>query len=148
MNYISRQRLVAPLFAGEEERQVVLPQGKWYDFYTGKYVGEGEVITVKPGLDKIPVYVKDGGIIPLWPKLTKVDAEKHPIEIRYYGAKPSIYELYDDDGETYDYEKGEYLRIPIEVRVDSEGKKKGEVRIPEGKSIWSYGDFSFKFMTK
>ena len=34
--------LVAPLFAGEEERQVVLPQGKWYDFYTGKYVGEGE----------------------------------------------------------------------------------------------------------
>ena len=50
--------LVAPLFAGEEERQVVLPQGKWYDFYTGKYVGEGEVITVKPGLDKIPVYVK------------------------------------------------------------------------------------------
>ena len=41
--------LVAPLFAGEEERQVVLPQGKWYDFYTGKLVGEGEVITVKPG---------------------------------------------------------------------------------------------------
>ena len=105
--------LVAPLFAGEEERQVVLPQGKWYDFYTGKYVGEGEVITVKPGLDKIPVYVKDGGIIPLWPKLTKVDAEKHPIEIRYYGAKPSIYELYDDDGETYDYEKGEYLRTQL-----------------------------------
>lgn len=55
--------LVAPLFAGEEERQVVLPQGKWYDFYTGKLVGEGEIITVKPGLDKIPVYVKDGGII-------------------------------------------------------------------------------------
>ena len=81
--------LVAPLFAGEEERQVVLPQGKWYDFYTGKLVGEGEVITVKPGLDKIPVYVKDGGIIPLWPKLTKVDTEKHPVEIRYYGTKPT-----------------------------------------------------------
>lgn len=140
--------LVAPLFAGEEERQVVLPQGKWYDFYTGKLVGEGEVITVKPGLDKIPVYVKDGGIIPLWPKLTKVDTEKHPVEIRYYGTKPSTYELYDDDGETYDYEKGEYLRIPIEVKVDSEGKKKGEVRVPEGKSTWSYGDFSFKYMTE
>ena len=140
--------LVAPLFAGEEERQVVLPQGKWYDFYTGKLVGEGEVITVKPGLDKIPVYVKDGGIIPLWPKLTKVDTEKHPVEIRYYGTKPSTYELYDDDGETYDYEKGEYLRIPIEVKVDSEGKKKGEVRVPKGKSTWSYGDFSFKYMTE
>ena len=140
--------LVAPLFAGEEERQVVLPQGKWYDFYTGKFVGEGEVFTVKPGLDKIPVYVKDGGIIPLWPKLTKVDTEKHPVEILYYGTKPSTYELYDDDGETYDYEKGEYLRIPIEVKVDSEGKKKGEVRVPEGQSTWSYGDFSFKYMTE
>ena len=37
--------LVAPLFAGEKERKVVLPQGKWFDFYTGDLVGEGEVIT-------------------------------------------------------------------------------------------------------
>ena len=145
---VGNSLLVAPLFAGEAERQVVLPQGKWYDFYTGEYVGEGEVITVKPGLDKIPVYVKDGGIIPLWPKLTKVDTERHPVEIRYYGTKPSTYELYDDDGETYDYEKGEYLRIPIKVKVDSRGKKKGEVRMPKGKSTWSYGKFSFKYMTK
>lgn len=140
--------LVAPLFAGEEERQVVLPQGKWYDFYTGKFAGEGEVITVKPGLDKIPVYVKDGGIIPLWPELTKVDNNKHPLEIRYYGTKPSSYELYDDDGETYDYEKGEYIRIPIKVSVGADGKRKGEFSIPEGKSTWSYGDFSFKYMTE
>lgn len=140
--------LVAPLFVGEEERQVVLPQGKWYDFYTGKFAGEGEVITVKPGLDKIPVYVKDGGIIPLWPELTKVDNNKHPLEIRYYGTKPSSYDLYDDDGETYDYEKGEYIRIPIKVSVDADGKRKGEFSIPEGKSTWSYGDFSFKYMTE
>lgn len=140
--------LVAPLFAGEEERQVVLPQGKWYDFYTGKFAGEGEVITVKPGLDKIPVYVKDGGIIPLWPELTKVDNNKHPLEIRYYGTKPSSYDLYDDDGETYDYEKGEYIRIPIKVSVGADGKRKGEFSIPEGKSTWSYGDFSFKYMTE
>ena len=36
---------------------------KWYDFYTGKLAGDGEVITVTPGLDKIPVYVKDGQMI-------------------------------------------------------------------------------------
>jgi alpha-D-xyloside xylohydrolase len=47
--------LVAPLFVGEKERQVILPQGKWYDFYTGEFAGEGEVITVSPGLEKIPV---------------------------------------------------------------------------------------------
>ena len=59
--------LVAPLFTGQTSRKVVLPKGKWYDFYTGKYAGEGEVITVTPGLARIPVYVKDGGIIPMMP---------------------------------------------------------------------------------
>lgn len=58
---VGENLLVAPLFAGETERKVILPQGRWYDFYTGKLAGEGEVITVSPGLDRIPVYVKDGG---------------------------------------------------------------------------------------
>ena len=56
--------LVAPMFAGQTERTVMLPKGNWYDFYTGKYVGNGERITVSPGLDRIPVFVKDGAIIP------------------------------------------------------------------------------------
>ena len=59
--------LVAPVFTGQTSRKVILPAGKWYDFYTGKYAGDGEVITVTPGLEKIPVYVKDGGIIPMMP---------------------------------------------------------------------------------
>ena len=57
--------LVAPMFAGQASRQVILPKGNWYDFYTGAYAGNGEIITVTPGLDKIPVFVKDGGIIPM-----------------------------------------------------------------------------------
>ena len=42
--------LVAPLFTGQTTRKVVLPKGKWYDFYTGEYAGDGEVLTVTPGL--------------------------------------------------------------------------------------------------
>lgn len=145
---VGENLLVAPFFTGDKERKVVLPQGKWYDFYTGELVGESEVITVKSTLDKIPVYVKDGGIIPLWPSDAKVDGEQHPLEIRHYGSKPSTYELYDDDGETYDYEKGEYVRIALEVDVNAAGEKKGKVIIPEGKKSWSYSDYSFKFMTK
>jgi hypothetical protein len=61
--------LVAPLFTGQTSRKVVLPKGKWYDFYTGKLAGDGEVITVSPGLDIIPVFVKDGGIIPMMPSM-------------------------------------------------------------------------------
>lgn len=139
--------LVAPLFAGEKQRQVILPQGKWYDFYTGDYVGEGEVITVAPGLSKIPVYVKEGGIIPLWPAITKITDEKLPLEVRHYGNKAATYALYDDDGKTYDYEKGKYSRIQLKVTVDGEGKKSGEVILPENDQVWSFSDYHFRFMT-
>ena len=57
--------LVAPMFNGQEKREVVLPKGKWYDFYSGDFVGEHEVISIEPGLDQIPLFVKDGGIIPM-----------------------------------------------------------------------------------
>ena len=139
--------LIAPLFTGETERKVILPKGKWYDFYTGELVGDSEIITIKPGLDKIPVYVKDGGIVPMWPAITKIDGKKYPLEIRHYGEKPATFNLYDDDGETYDYEKGEFIRIALKVNVDASGKKTGEVVMPEGKQCWSFSDFTFKFMT-
>ena len=139
--------LIAPLFTGEKERSVILPKGKWYDFYTGKFVGESEIITIRPGLDKIPVYVKDGGIVPMGPALTKIDGKKYPLEIRHYGEKPGVFYLYDDDGETYDYEHGEFVRIALKVNVDASGKKTGEAVIPEGKQSWSYTEFNFKFMT-
>ena len=139
--------LVAPLFAGEKERQVILPQGKWYDFYTGEFAGEGEVITVSPGLSKIPVYVKDGGIIPLWPVVTKVKDEKLPLEVRHYGKAASSYNLYDDDGKSFDYEKGDFSRIVLKVDVDADGNKTGRAVIPEGAKVWSFSDYNFRFMT-
>ncbi|WP_242457813.1 TIM-barrel domain-containing protein [Pedobacter sp. BS3] len=110
--------LVAPMFAGQTSRKVVLPKGKWYDFYTGAFAGDGEVITVTPGLDRIPVFVKDGGIIPMMPPVLHAPkaGQKVDIEIRYYGEKPGVYRLYDDDGETFDYEKGQYNWREVKVR--------------------------------
>lgn len=144
---VGENLLVAPLFAGEKERKVILPQGKWYDFFTGKFVGESEIITVAPGLDYIPVYVKDGGIVPLIPPVTTLDGSKQPLEIRHYGTKPGTFKLYDDDGETFNYEKGEYTYITFSVEVNTNGTKKGNVSIPKGKQIWSYnGEYIFNFM--
>lgn len=139
--------LVAPLFTGETERRVILPKGKWYDFYTGKLAGEGEIITVSPGLDRIPVYVKDGGIIPLWPAITELENRQYPLEIRHYGEKTSNYNLYDDDGETYNYEKGECTWISLKVDTDTKGGKRGIVIIPENSKVWSFSDYRFRFMS-
>lgn len=136
--------LIAPLFAGETEREVVLPKGNWYDFFTGRYVGNGEVIRVKPGKD-IPVFVKDGAIIPLIPAISKMDGNKQPVEIRHYGEASGSYSLYDDDGISYNYEKGEYARIQIHVDV-RKGKKKGRVILPKKRQSWSYSDYTFRYM--
>lgn len=139
--------LVAPLFAGQKTRKVVLPKGKWYDFYTGKYAGEANVITVTPGLDIIPVYVRDGGIIPMMPPVLKIGTEKLPVEVRYYGQKESSYNLYDDDGVSFDYEKGKFTRISLSVSKDKKGVLKGNVSIPKGATVWSYSGFTWNFMT-
>jgi alpha-D-xyloside xylohydrolase len=140
--------LVAPLFTGQKTRKVVLPKGKWYDFYTGAYVGDGEVITVTPGLDKIPVYVKDGGIIPMMkPMLHAPKAgEKVDLEIRYYGEKPGKYMLYDDDGETFNYEKGDYSWREIKVEKDKKGKLKGTISAPVKGKPNTVGNVTWKFM--
>ena len=59
--------LVAPVFEGEHSRKVFLPAGKWYDFYTGKLVGENQQVTIETPLERIPLFVRDGGIIPMVP---------------------------------------------------------------------------------
>lgn len=142
--------LVAPMFNGQKTRQVVLPRGDWYDFYTGKYAGNGETITVTPGLDRIPVYVKDGGIIPLMePGLhAPVSGDKMNLEIRHYGKSEGCYYLYDDDGETFNYEKGDYSWRKITVTYDKKGRLKGSVsKTLRGKPD-NIGDISWKFMSE
>ena len=141
--------LVAPMFTGQTSRKVILPKGRWYDFYTGKYAGNGEVITVTPGLDKIPVYVKDGGVVPMMPAMLHAPkvGQKVDLEIRYYGEKPAKYELYDDDGETFNYEKGDYSLRIITV-VHENGKVKGSMsKAAKGKPD-NIGKVSFKMMTE
>jgi len=141
--------LVAPVFTGQTTRKVVLPKGKWYDFYTGAYAGDGEIISVTPGLDKIPVYVKDGGIIPMMAARLQAPkaGEKVDLEIRYYGEKPGSYKLYDDDGETFNYEKGEYSFREIKVKKNSNGKAEGTISAPEKNKPNSVGNVTWKFMT-
>lgn len=139
--------LVAPMFAGDTSRDVVLPPGKWFDFYTGALAGEDEVIHVTPGLDRIPLYVKDGGIIPMMDPVLHAPGkdEKYNLEIRHYGAAIVPYQLYDDDGVSFDYEKGMFSWRAVTVsRV--KGKWKGTVsRSAKGKPD-NVGTVTWRFM--
>ncbi len=142
--------LVAPLFTGETERKVILPKGRWYDFYTGQLAGEGEVIKVAPGLDKIPVYVRDGGIIPMYEtnQLTLKAHEKRNLIIRFYGKKEAVYNLYDDDGETFDYEKGAFSWREVRVSKAKNGKLKGVISKAEKSKPDNFATVKFQFMSE
>ncbi|MBD8347576.1 TIM-barrel domain-containing protein [Dysgonomonas sp. HGC4] len=142
--------LVAPLFTGQSTRKVLLPQGNWYDFYTGELAGNGQEITVTPGLDRIPVYVKDGGIIPMMETRLHAPAagEKVNMEIRHYGTKESSYNLYDDDGVSFDYEKGAYSWRKIEIKKDKKGLLVGTVSNAVKGKPDNISKVSFRFMSK
>ena len=142
--------LVAPMFAGQTERTVMLPKGNWYDFYTGKYVGNGERITVSPGLDRIPVFVKDGAIIPFMEAALHAPkaGQKINLEIRHYGKADGAYRLYDDDGETFDYEKGVYSWRDIKVTRDKKGRLHGTISKAEKGKPNSIATVTWKFMTQ
>ena len=101
--------LVAPIAPGIQSRKVVLPAGKWFDFYTGRLAGENETIEVTPPLSQIPVFVKDGSLVPMIgdrvyaPRSEDVLA----LDVRHYGDRPGTISVYDDDGETFEYERGD-----------------------------------------
>lgn len=141
--------LVAPMFAGETTRKVVLPKGNWYDFYTGDPVGNGSVIEIAPGLEKIPLFVKEGGIIPMIPPVlhTPRKDDMLPLTVRHYGHAENSIQLYDDDGETFDYEKGAYARALLSVKKDKKGVLKGSAALPKSK-FFHYNKVEWVFMTK
>ena len=131
--------LVAPLFAGETERTVWLPPGGWCDFYTGAWYDGGQEIVVAPGLERIPVFVRDGGLVPL--------LAEGGLEVRHYGRAEGRFLLYDDDGETYDYERGEYSWTELRVARDGEGALVGASRVVKPGPAPSYGELCWRFMT-
>ena len=84
--------LVAPIPPGVKSRKVVLPSGGWYDFYTGKRAGENEIIEVTPSLSHIPIFVKEGALVPMigarqW---APASAEILPIEIPQRKGDPVV----------------------------------------------------------
>jgi alpha-D-xyloside xylohydrolase len=141
--------LVAPVPPGVKTRKVVLPAGRWYDFYTGRLAGEGQTVEVAPPLSRIPLFVKDGGLIPLIPERQWAPGrdEVLPLEVRHYGERPGKLRLYDDDGETFDYERGEYSWTLLRVMGNARGERRGEVTPDARGKRWRYSEVTWTFMT-
>ena len=97
--------------SGEDQksRSVYLPAGcDWFDFYTGEKYNGGNTITVSAPLDKIPLFVKDGSIIPMRAAALSTEEQNDETEFKKFGEVTKGYEFYEDAGDGYGYEKGEY----------------------------------------
>jgi len=124
--------MVSPItLPNVDSRKVYLPptNGGWYDFWTGKRIMSTGWIDVPAPIDKIPLHVKAGSILPLGSPTSHALEDSSVIELRIYAGANGSFILYEDDGETYAYERGEYATIPVEWREEERtliiGERKG-----------------------
>ena len=95
-------------------RQVYLPEAKWYNFWTGSTVVGGHTINAISPLERIPLYVRAGSILPLGPdEEWATEKPADPIELRIYRGANGDFTLYEDENDNYNYEKGTYATIPM-----------------------------------
>ncbi|SFG33704.1 TIM-barrel domain-containing protein [Prevotella sp. KH2C16] len=96
-------------------RSVYFPRQRgWYDLYTGEFIEGGQSLVVDAPYERIPVFVPEGSIIPFGPEMEWSD-EKQPelINLYVYEGRDADFQLYEDEGTNYNYEKGRYATIDI-----------------------------------
>jgi alpha-D-xyloside xylohydrolase len=115
----------------ERTREVYLPQkAGWYDLYKGQYFDGGKKINAEASYERMPVFVKAGSIIPFGPDL-QYTAEKPAdvITLYVYTGADGSFNLYEDEGTNYNYEKGDFSEIPISYNESTKtltiGDRKG-----------------------
>ena len=112
-------------------RTVYLPEAKWYDFWTGSTIAGGRMISAIAPLEYLPLYVRAGSIVPLEPEEEwSTEKPADPIELRIYPGAGGDFTLYEDENDTYNYEKGAYSTIPLHwddvARTLTIGDRKGQ----------------------
>lgn len=105
--------LVAPVYEkGATQRSVYLPQGAWWNYWTSEHLEGGRQLSVKAGLDELPLFVKAGAIVPMGPvKQFSGDGSEAPVTLRVYPGANGRFLWYDDDGSSFEYETGSYMKV-------------------------------------
>jgi alpha-glucosidase len=114
-----------------DAEDVQLPPGDWYDYWTAQKLSSKSKLSLHPALDEMPLYVRAGAIIPTQP-LVQNTGEKPsgPLQLRVYAGDDCRGSLYEDDGHSFAYQKGELLRVnyscqasPASITVTSTTEK-------------------------
>ena len=109
------QNSAATDWTASRTAQKYLPKGTlWYDFWTGQAYRGGQTVTLQTALNRVPMFVRAGSILPLGPEMQYVGEKRWDIlDIRLYPGADGEFTLYEDEGDNYNYEKGIYATIPF-----------------------------------
>ena len=126
--------LVCPVYTYKARtRTVYFPAGTgWYNLYTGTFTKGGQFVTVEAPADRMPVYVKAGSIVPTGDIVQNTTTKQTNLTIYIYAGQDGRFTLYEDDGVSYDYEKGKYSTIEF-----SWNNKTGVVSVSARKGVVS-----------
>jgi alpha-glucosidase (family GH31 glycosyl hydrolase) len=107
--------LVAPITEkGAAKRTVYVPRGLWYDYWTGEPIEGGREITRAVDLATLPLYVRGGTILPMGPvKQWTTETSEAPLTLRLYSGANGRFLLYEDDGISFGYRKGDWMGIEL-----------------------------------
>jgi alpha-glucosidase/alpha-D-xyloside xylohydrolase len=113
-----RDILVAPVTEkGASVRRLYLPRAGWYDFWTGERIEGGREIERAVDLSTMPLYVREGTILPLGPVKQYVDEKvDEPLSLTVYPGADGSITLYEDDGRTFNYRQGDWMGLDVSWR--------------------------------
>ncbi len=111
------EMLICPIYTPDDEMTVYLPRGNdWVDFLTGERYFGGQSLTVSTlDLSYLPIFVKAGAILPMLDESDRIDprADRLPLTLQCYAGRGGHFELYEDDGVSLGYQRGEFAKLDI-----------------------------------
>ncbi len=136
---IGENLLVAPVLSEyENSKKLYLPGGNWLGWWDNKVYEGGQWILSEAPIDRIPLFIKEGGVIPMREKQEYIGMNTIDVQyltLKIFPGEESNYEFYQDDGQSLEYQKGQYLVTDISVRnnpaLDIKLEKKEGEYIPE-----------------
>jgi alpha-glucosidase len=121
--------MVAPVESNRELLKVFLPEGDWYYLFTGKKHRGGQEIIIETPIHKLPVFIKGGAILPMQRTTPNTKVKSDELILHVYKGGDSQFQIYEDDGETFDYQNGNFTKRTISYEPNQQklilGKSEG-----------------------
>lgn len=119
--------MAAPLYENKSSRKVFFPEGTWYDFNTNQKYEGNRTYEITTAFDQLPLYVRQGTLLPLAKPVNSVEAQTvFELHCRVYGASAATAQLFEDDGISYDFERGKGNIVTLKA-------EKGKVKLSRTK---------------